>query len=256
MSNPLHHRYKLFNASSSLAFVIFHYWRERRAAQATNWYVQNAVKNGGPRAAIQHMMYRRILIKTIPTCGRSARFVNPAEKNWMQQGFNLWLQGVRPAPKPLNHKNLLMLKASFFHLAELTRSEFWLNLQHSRRPKQTFVMYARLIYEAGATKLSFFFNSSGPKKELSLSLDVKCDQQTHIKKKDVSNYGINPKKIIQQSPKTILPICSFLGNFPIRSKHFLLGSRGFLWVWIMGSWNVRVRVMGVTSENMQYMLNS
>jgi hypothetical protein len=40
----------------------------------------------------------------------------------------------------------------------------------------------------------FFFNS-GPKKVLSLSLNVKCDQQTH-KKNNVSNYGINLKKII------------------------------------------------------------
>jgi hypothetical protein len=37
----------------------------------------------------------------------------------------------------------------------------------------------------------FFFNS-GPKKVLSLSLNVKCDQQTH-KKYDASNYCINLK---------------------------------------------------------------
>jgi hypothetical protein len=42
------------------------------------------------------------------------------------------------------------------------------------------VKYASLIYEPGATKLSFFFNS-GPKKALSLSLDLKCDQQAHKK---------------------------------------------------------------------------
>jgi hypothetical protein len=42
-----------------------------------------------------------------------------------------------------------------------------------------FVNYARLIYEPGATKLWFFH--SGPKKVFSLSLDVKCDQQTHKK---------------------------------------------------------------------------
>jgi hypothetical protein len=34
----------------------------------------------------------------------------------------------------------------------------------------------------------FFFNS-GPKKALSLSLDMTCDQQTQ--KNDASNYGIN-----------------------------------------------------------------
>jgi hypothetical protein len=49
----------------------------------------------------------------------------------------------------------------------------------------------------------FFFNSC-LKKALSLSLDVRYDQQTH--KDGVSNYGINLKKIIQQSPITILPM--------------------------------------------------
>jgi hypothetical protein len=98
----------------------------------------------------------------------------------MQQGFNPLLQGERPALKPLNQEDLLKFRASFFHLAELATSEFKLNLHHSRRPKQTFVKYASLIYEPGATKLLFFFNS-GPKKVLSLSLDVKCDQQTNKK---------------------------------------------------------------------------
>jgi hypothetical protein len=102
----------------------------------------------------------------------------------MQQGLNPWLQGERPAPKPLNHKDLYIVRASFFHLAELAASQFWLNLHHSRRPKQTFVKYASLIYEPGATKPCLFFNSS-PKKAFSLSLDVKCDQKTH--KNDVSN---------------------------------------------------------------------
>jgi hypothetical protein len=57
----------------------------------------------------------------------------------------------------------------------------------------------------------FFFNI-GPKKVLSLSLDVKCDQHTH-KKNYVSNYGIDVKKIIQRSPITILPMF-FAGEFP------------------------------------------
>ncbi len=110
----------------------------------------------------------------------------------MQQGLNLWLQGERPAPKPLNQEDLYIFRASFFHLAEHATSEFLLNLHYSRRPKQTFVKYSSLIYEPGATKLSFFFNS-GPKQAFSLLLDVKCDQQTHLKN-DVSNYGINLKK--------------------------------------------------------------
>ncbi len=33
---------------------------------------------------------------------RRARIVNPVGKKWMQQGLNPWLQGERPAPKPLN----------------------------------------------------------------------------------------------------------------------------------------------------------
>jgi hypothetical protein len=98
-------------------------------------------------------------------------------------------------------------------------------LQHSRCPKQTFVKYASLIYEPGATKLLFFFNS-GTKEELSLSLDVKCDQQTH-KKNDVSNYGINLKEIVQQSSITILPM--FLaGEFPDKIEAFFFaGFQGF-----------------------------
>jgi hypothetical protein len=43
-----------------------------------------------------------------------------------------------------------------------------------------FIKYESLVYEPGARKLSFFFNG-GPKEVLSLSLSVKCDQQTHKK---------------------------------------------------------------------------
>jgi hypothetical protein len=43
-----------------------------------------------------------------------------------------------------------------------------------------FVKYASFIYEPGATESPFYFNSD-PKKAFSLSLDVKCDQQTHKK---------------------------------------------------------------------------
>jgi hypothetical protein len=32
--------------------------------------------------------------------------------------------------------------------------------------------------------------------------------------------------------------CYLLGDKPIKIKHFFMGSRGFLWVWIMGSQNV------------------
>jgi hypothetical protein len=81
-------------------------------------------------------------------------------------------------------------------------------LHHSRRPKQKFVNYASLIYEPGATKFSIFFNSD-PKKVFSLSLDVKCDQQTH---KKMMSPNINIKKIVQQGPITIWPMF-FAGEF-------------------------------------------
>jgi hypothetical protein len=44
---------------------------------------------------------------------RRARIVDPAEKKklGMQQGLNPRLQGGRTAPKPLNHKDLLILSA-------------------------------------------------------------------------------------------------------------------------------------------------
>ncbi len=54
---------------------------------------------------------------------RRARIVNPAEKK-VQQGLNPCLQGEGPAPKPLNHKDLFILRASFFDLAELAMSQF------------------------------------------------------------------------------------------------------------------------------------
>jgi hypothetical protein len=49
-----------------------------------------------------------------------------------------------------------------------------------------------LFMNLGPPSSRSFFNS-GPKKALSLSLDVKCDQRTH-KKNDTSNYGINLKE--------------------------------------------------------------
>jgi hypothetical protein len=66
-------------------------------------------------------------------------------------------------------------------------------------------------------------------------------------KNAVSNYGINMKKIIQQSPITILPM--FLaGEFPHKIEAvFLLDLRGFFYGF--GLWEVemlRVQVMGVT----------
>ncbi len=50
-----------------------------------------------------------------------ARIVNPDfKKIWKQQELNLWLHGERPAPKPLNHEDLLIF---WRH-----HSSIWLNL--------------------------------------------------------------------------------------------------------------------------------
>ncbi len=163
----------------------------------------------------------------------------------MQQGLNTWFQGERPAPKPLHQEDLYILRASFFHLAELATSQFWLNLHHSIRHKQTSVKYASLIYEPGATKLSFFFKS-GPKKALSFSLDVECDQQTHKKILPPIMASIS-RKSPNKVPITILQILVFAGRLSHKS--------GALFCWVQrgfygcGLWEVEmlwVRVMGVT----------
>jgi hypothetical protein len=64
-------------------------------------------------------------------------------------------------------------------------------------------------------------------------------------KNDVSNYDINLKKTIQQSPITILPM--FLaGESPIRLGLFSAGFEGF---YGFGLWEVKmlwVQLMGVT----------
>jgi hypothetical protein len=73
-----------------------------------------------------------------------------------------------------------ILRASFFHLNELATSAFWTNLSHSRHPKQMLVSMQALFMNLVPRSSCFFFNS-GSKKVLSLSLNVKCDQQTHKK---------------------------------------------------------------------------
>ncbi len=101
---------------------------------------------------------------------RRARIVNSAEKDYgIQQGLNPWLQGERPALKPLNCEDLFILRASLFISLNLFTSQFWLNLHHSRRPKQTFVKYASLVYEPEATKLSIFLQQWPQKGGFSLT---------------------------------------------------------------------------------------
>jgi hypothetical protein len=129
---------------------------------------------------------------------------------------------------------LLILRASFFHLAELATSELWLNLQHSRRPKQKFVKYACLVYEPGATKLSLFLQE-WTRKALSLSLDVKFYQQTYKKwcfqlwHQSQENY---PTKSHNNSTNVLC-----WGISPWDWSRFA-GFEGVLWVQIIGSQNV------------------
>jgi hypothetical protein len=48
---------------------------------------------------------------------RRGRIFDLAEKKlWMQPGMIPGLQDEKPAPKPLNHKDLYILRASFFFL--------------------------------------------------------------------------------------------------------------------------------------------
>ncbi len=129
-----------------------------------------------------------------------------------------------------------ILRASFLHLRELATSEFWLNLYHSRRPKQTFVKYAAsVVYEPGATTPSFFLQQ-GPQKVLSLSPIVKCDQQTNKKMMSPIMASISGKL------SNKVPIIIFQMLLAGRQTH---NSRAFFytfgWVFmglIMGSQNI------------------
>jgi hypothetical protein len=89
----------------------------------------------------------------------------------------------------------------------------------------------------------FFFNS-GRKKVLSLSLNVKCDQQTHKKMMPPIMASISRKS----SNKVPIIIFQMLlaGRRTHNKEHFLKGLRGFLWG---GLWEVKilwVRIMGIT----------
>jgi hypothetical protein len=91
---------------------------------------------------------------------------------------------------------------------------------------------------------SHFFFNSGPKKALSLSLNVKCDQQTHKKMTPSIMASISRKS----SDK--FPILIFQMLLAERRTHnnraFFMGSRVFLWVRL---WEVKILwvwIMGVT----------
>ncbi len=142
---------------------------------------------------------------------RRARIVNPAEKNMDAAGIEPVTSRCKTSTKATNPWELVDIESIIlFHLAELATSEFWLNLQHSRRPKQTLVKYASLIYEPGATKLSFFLQQwpqkgafsltvwknviSKPMKKLCLQLWNQSQEynptKSHNNSADVPSWGI------------------------------------------------------------------
>jgi hypothetical protein len=96
-------------------------------------------------------------------------------------------------------------------------------------------MMQALIINLVPPSSRFFFNS-GPKKVLSLSLNVKCDQQTHKKMMPPIMASIS-RKLPNKVPIIILQML-LAGRRTHKNKVFLMGSRGFLWVRIMGSQNV------------------
>jgi hypothetical protein len=98
-----------------------------------------------------------------------------------------------------------------------------------------FVKYASLVFEPGATKLSFFLQQWPQKGAFSLSLDVKCDQGTHKEMLPPIMASIFRKS------SNIVPIiflrCYLLGDEPIIIELFYGFKGGFMGL-IMGSQNI------------------
>jgi hypothetical protein len=98
----------------------------------------------------------------------------------MQQWLSPWLQGERPTPKPLNRRTCSYLGH---------HSSIWLNLLRlsfdwtciTPDVPSRFLWSMQALFMNLVPPSSHFFFNSGPKRTLSLSLDVKCDQQTHKK---------------------------------------------------------------------------
>ncbi len=80
----------------------------------------------------------------------------------------------------LNHEDLLIYWGHHFFiwLNLLCLSFDWTCNTPEVPSRRLWSIYASLIHEPGATKLSILLNSC-PKKALSFSPDVKCDQQTY-----------------------------------------------------------------------------
>ncbi len=132
------------------------------------------------------------------------------KKSWWQQGLNPWLQGDRPATKPLSHKGLLISRAWFFHYTELaTCCEYAVTDESHctlcKRPKLTLAKHASVVYEPGATKLSFFLQQ-WPKKR-PFSHCVKCNHQQQALKKMMSPIMASiSRNSSNKVPTTILPM--------------------------------------------------
>ncbi len=89
-----------------------------------------------------------------------------------------------------------------------------------------------------------------PKNALSLSLDVKCDQQTHLKIRPPVMASIS-RKASNKVPRTILQML-LAGRRTHKNEAFFMGLRGFLWVRIIAEVKMLwVRIMGVTLVNSQ-----
>jgi hypothetical protein len=88
----------------------------------------------------------------------------------------------------------------------------------------------------------FFFNS-GPKKVLSLSLNVKCDQQTH--KKRCLQLWHQSKKSSNKVPMIIFR-CYIMGGEPLIIEQFFYGFEDVIMGSIMEVKILWVRIMGVT----------
>ncbi len=152
------------------------------------------------------------------------------KKSWQYQGLNLWLQGDRPAPKPLSHEDGLISCASFFYYIELTtccvpQADV---CEACKRSLWIWYLQALVFPSAVAKKRPF-------------SHCVNCDQRQQAHKKMTSSImAWISRKASTKVPITILSM--FLaGRFSQKKLFFLLGFYGFvlweapmLWIEVMG----------------------
>jgi hypothetical protein len=85
----------------------------------------------------------------------------------MQQGLNPWLLSERLAPKPLNHKDLLTLRASFFHVPELASLSFDWTFAQTSQAKEVRIYI--LMWRGWLCKCPLDAGETSPNFDLSLS---------------------------------------------------------------------------------------